>query len=148
MNPKLMMRFAIGMFFFVPVTSFTLSAQSKKVNFNTSTVVPGAEGKVKVKKDKNGNFNVAIDVVNLAPPGKLTPAKKVYVVWLETAEKGVKNIGQINSSGSLFSKTRKGSINTVSPHKPVRIFISAEDDPAIEEPGTLIVLTTESFWGS
>ena len=148
MNPKLMMRFSICIFFFVAATAVSASAQSKKVNFNTSTVVPGAEGTVKVKKDKNGNFNVTIDIVNLAPPGKLTPARKAYVVWLETAEKGVKNIGQINSSGSLFSKTRKGSINTVSPHKPVRIFISAEDDPAIEEPGTMIVLTTESFWGS
>ena len=141
-----MLRFSICLFLFLSVTYFNSSAQSKKVSFNTSTVVPGAEGTVKVKKDKNGNFNIDIDIVNLAQPSKLTPAKKVYVVWIETQEKGVKNIGQINSSSSLFSKTKKASINTASPYKPVRIFVSAEDDGSVEEPGTTIVLTTNSFY--
>jgi hypothetical protein len=120
-------------------------AQKKTVSFNTSTIVPGAEGTVKVKKDKNGNYNIDVNIDNLAEPKKLTPAKKTYVVWLETQEKGVKNIGQINSSSSMFSKARKASIETVSSYKPVRIFVSAEDDGGIEEPGTTVVLATDSF---
>lgn len=146
MKSYLLLRFSVCLFLFISVTYFNSSAQSKKVSFNTSTVVPGAEGTVKVKKDKNGNFNIDIDIVNLAKPSSLTPAKKSYVVWIETQEKGVKNIGQINSSSSLFSKTKKASINTSSPHKPVRIFVSAEDDGSVEEPGTTIVLTTNSFY--
>ena len=67
-------------------------AQKKKVSFNTSTVVPSAEGTVKVKKDNNGNYNIDISIDNLADPKRLTPAKKAYVVWLETQEKGVINL--------------------------------------------------------
>ena len=144
MNPHRMIRFSICMFLLISAT-FTSVAQSKKVSFNTSTVVPGAEGTVKVKKDKNNNFNIEISIENLAEPKKLTPAKKAYVVWLDTQEKGTKNIGQLNPSSSMFSKLKKASMTTVSPYKPVRIFVTAEDDPGIEQPGTVVVLTTNSF---
>ncbi len=145
MKIQLIVRFTIFFISFFALAHLSSFAQKKVVSFNNSTVVPGAEGKVKVKKDKNNNFDIEIDIENLADSKKLTPAKKTYVVWIETVEKGVKNIGQINSSSSMFSKTKKASISTVSPHKPVRIFITAEDDGSIEEPGTTIVLTTDSF---
>ena len=144
MTPQRTMRLTIWMLLFMSVTFISL-AQSKKVAFNTSTVVPGAEGTVKVKKDKNNNFNIDISIENLVEPKKLTPAKKAYVVWLETAEKGTKNIGQVNPSSSMFSKLKKASITTVSPYKPVKIYVTAEDDPGVEQPGTVIVLTTNSF---
>jgi len=54
------------------------------------------------------------------------------VAWVETEEKGTKNIGQLKSSSSMLSKTKKGSISTVSPYKPTRVFISAEDDGGTE----------------
>ena len=128
-------------------TAFTYqnSFAQKKVSFNTSTVVPGAEGTVKVKQDKNKNYSIEVDILNLADPSKLTPAKKAYVVWVETTEKGAKNVGQITSSSSMFSKTKKGSISTVSPYKPTRVFVSAEDDGGTETPGDVIVLTTNTF---
>ena len=139
------MRLIICLFLSLATTYFSSSAQSKKVSFNTSAVVPGAEGTVKVKKDKNGNYDISVDIENLAQSKKLTPPKNAYVVWLETHEKGVKNIGQIQSSSSMFSKTKKASISTVSAYKPVRIFITAEDDPGVEQPGEVVVLTTNSF---
>jgi len=145
MKPQLFMRFTICLFLFTVMTYFSSSAQKKKVSFNNSTVVPGAEGTVKVKKDKNGNFNIDIEIANLADSKKLTPPKKTYVVWLETHEKGVKNIGQLHSSSSMLSKTKKASITTVSPYKPIRIFITAEDDGGTEDPGEVVVLTTDTF---
>ena len=55
-----------------------------------------------------------------------------FFVWIETKESGIKNIGQVTSSGSLLSKTKKASITTVSPTKPTRIFFTAEDTPNVE----------------
>ena len=144
MTAQRMMRMTIWMSLFLSAALISI-AQTKKVSFNTSIVVPGAEGTVKVKKDKNNNFNIDISIENLAQPSKLTPAKKAYVVWLDTQEKGTKNIGQVNPSSSMFSKLKKASITTVSPYKPVRIYITAEDDPGVDQPGTVIVLTTNSF---
>jgi hypothetical protein len=144
MKPQLLIRLTIGLFVFLASTNLSSSAQ-KKVSFNNSIIVPGAEGTVRVKKDKNGNYNIDIDTENLPNPKKLTPPQKVYVAWIETKEKGVKNIGQMKSSSSLLSKVKKASITTVSTYKPVKIFISAEDDGGIEEPGPVIVLTTDSY---
>jgi hypothetical protein len=129
---------------FISVVYLTSCSSSQKVAFNTSTVDPGAEGHVKVKKDNNGNYTIDVNIDGLADSKKLTPAKNIYIVWIETDE-GTKNIGQIHSGGSRFSKAKKASITTVSTHKPKRIFISAEDDPKIETPGTQIVMTTDSF---
>lgn len=123
----------------------TSCSSTKQVPFNTSTVVPGAEGTVKVKKDKNNNYLINVYIEHLADSKKLTPARNAYVVWLETKENGTKNIGQIHSSSSMFSKTKKASIETISTFKPVRVFISAEDNASIEAPGTMVILTTNSF---
>ena len=79
-----------------------LSACSKKINFNTSTVVPAAEGVVKIKKDSNKNSSVDIKIKNLAEPERLEYPKSVYVVWMVTEENGIKNIGQLISSKSMF----------------------------------------------
>ena len=69
---------------------------------------------------------------------------KTYVVWMETDETYVKNIGQINTSTGLLSKRLKSSFTTVSSIKPTKIFITAEEDGSIQYPGTT-VLTTANF---
>lgn len=123
----------------------TLEACAKKINFSTSQIVPTAEGKVKVKKDNNNNYAIDVSVLHLPSPKKLTPAKDIYVVWIETADHGLKNIGMMNSSSGFLSKTLKGSLHTVTSFKPVKVFITAETEGDIRHPGTPIVLSTEGF---
>jgi hypothetical protein len=126
------------------IAFFMLSACSKKMMFLPSPIVPGAEGSVKVKTDKNMNYAVDLNVVNLAEPERLQPAKTNYVVWAQTEQDGVKNIGSLQSSHGLFSKTMKGSLETVLPYKPEKFFITAEDGISPAYPGNQIVLNTES----
>jgi len=123
---------------------FSFQSCATKINFLNSSVVPGADGFVKVKKDNNNNYAIQIELVNLAEPDRLEPAKKTYVVWMET-DREVKNIGQINSSTSLLSKRLKAAFETVSPVKPTKIFITAEDDATIQYPGSQVVLSTNRF---
>jgi hypothetical protein len=117
---------------------------SRKISFQTSSIVPAAEGTVKVKTDKNNNYTIEVDLLNLSEPDRLQPPKKTYVVWMETDEAFVKNIGQINSSTGFLSKRLKSSFETVSSIKPTKIFITAEDDGAVQYPG-MKVLTTAGF---
>lgn len=126
------------------VTLFLIASCSQKIAFQTSTVVPAAEGQVKVKKDNNDNYTIKVDLVNLSKPDRLAPAMNTYVVWMETAEAYVKNIGQINSSTNFLSKRLRSSFETVSSIKPTKIFITAENDGTVQYPGTQI-LTTASF---
>ena len=133
------------LFLSVSIAICASSCSSKTVPFATSTVVPGAEGTVKVKKDNNQNFLIELDIDHLAPSQDLTPPKKCYVAWMETKENGTKNIGQVTSSKGMLSKARKASLSTVSTFKPIRIYITAEENGSIEKPGGLVVLTTDSF---
>ncbi len=124
---------------------FFAQACTHKVSFATSQVVPAAEGTVKVSKEKNNNYQIDLNVRRLADPKRLSPAKDVYVVWMETENDGIKNIGQLTTSSSMFSSALKSSLKTVSPYKPVRIFITAEDNAAIAFAVGQIVLDTNNF---
>ncbi len=124
---------------------FCLASCSRKISFQTSSVVPSAEGSVKVKKDNNNNYSIDLNVIRLADPMRLEPSKSTYVVWIETAENGSKNIGSLNTSSSLFSKTLKSSLKTVSPFKPISVFITAENNTNIQYPGSQVVLRTNRF---
>ena len=120
------------------------SCSTSKYNFLTSSVVPAAEGKVKVKKDVNNNYKIDLNVVRLAEAKRLNPPREMYIVWMETEQNGRKNIGQLKTSSGLFTKTLKSSLKTVTPFKPTGFFISAEDDSSIQYPGGQVVIRTEA----
>ena len=121
------------------------SSCARKISFQTSTVVPAAKGDVKVTRDKNKNYKIKIALSDLAEPARLQPAKNTYVVWMETGDNGTKNLGQINSSTGFLSSKLKADFETVSAFKPVKIFITAEDDASIRYPGMQVVLSTNNF---
>ncbi len=129
-------------FFLVLVLAFAISSCAHKMNFNNSSTVPGAEGDVKYKKDKNNNYQLEIEVVNLAAAKDLTPSRDTYVVWIETDDDGAKNVGQINPSSNLLSKARKGELKTTTTAKPKRVFITAENDGNTQYPSGEVVLST------
>jgi hypothetical protein len=126
------------------MTLFLIASCSQKIAFQSSSVVPAAEGTVKIKKDNNENYTIKIELINLTTPDRLQPPMNTYVVWMESDQAYVKNIGQINSSTNFLSNRLKSSFETVSSIKPTKIFITAENDGTVQYPGTL-VLTTASF---
>lgn len=121
-----------------------LSSCSTKLNFLNSSVVPAAQGAAKVSRDGNNNYELNINVTNLAEPSRLQPKKALYVVWLVTKDNVTKNIGQLKSSSGFFSSTLEGNLTTVSPFKPEYVFITAEDSAAILYPVGTVILTTKA----
>ena len=115
-------------------------ACSKKVVFLPSSVVPAAEGYVQVKKDGNENYAITVKVSNLAEVDKMQPPKKTYVIWMETDRGLTRNIGQVVSSRNL-----NANFETVTSFRPVKIFLTAEDNENVQYPGN-VVLTTDRFW--
>ena len=124
-------------------TLYLMTSCSHSLHFIPSTVVPGAEGKVHVKKDKNHNYAISVNVNNLADASLLKNPRANYVVWMET-DNGTQNLGQLTTSHGLFSKAKKASLETVTPHRPLRFLITAEDKPDAQYPNSEIVLTSES----
>lgn len=120
-----------------------LASCARKMTFATSQVAPAAEGHVKIKKDKNSNYSIDLKVRRLADPGRLSPSKKTYIVWMETERDGTKNIGNLRTSSALFSKKLKSSLSTVTPYKPTGFFITAENNERPTYPDGEVVLRTE-----
>jgi len=118
---------------------------SKKINFQTSTEVPAARGYVKVSKDDNKNYVIKLELSNLAEVNRLDPPKESYVVWMGSENNPIKNIGRINSSGSLLSRRLTVSFETISSVKPNLIFITAENEPNTSYPSGKRMMTTDSF---
>lgn len=109
------------------------------MNFLTSSVVPAATGKVHVKRDKNANYQIKVDVENLAPADRLTPPQRNYVVWMESDRNTIKKLGLIEPS----SKNLKASLNATVVADPNRVFITAENSPEAQYPGGTEVLATQ-----
>jgi len=120
---------------------FSLGSCARKLTFGVSPIVPAATGSVKIKKS-NGNYVLHVKVLNLAPPERLTPARDVYVVWMETKRNSIKNIGMIKSSKGLFSNIFKGEMQATATVKPTSVFITAEDNGRVRYPGNPVVLRT------
>jgi hypothetical protein len=127
------------------VTMLSLTSCAKKIAFQTSTIVPAARGNVKITKDENKNYLVQIKIENLAEVSRLESSKKAYVVWMETEDSMVKNIGQIKSDSKFLSSKLKVSFETVTPVKPTKIFITAEEDEEVQYPDSKIIITTRNF---
>jgi hypothetical protein len=130
---------------FILMIVFSLISCATSVSFLNSSVVPAARGSVKIKKDNNKNYVIQISLKDLAEAARLQPSKVTYIVWMITDRDLTKNIGQLNSSKGFMSKQLKGSFKTVSSDKPVKVFITAEDDAAVQYPGTQVVLSTDKF---
>jgi len=123
----------------------SLGACSKKTDFALSAVVPAARGFVTVKTDKNENYVIKVSITDLAEPDRLQPPHQTYVVWLVTELNLTKNIGQLKSSTGSVNKQLKASFKAVSPYNPVKVFVTAENDPVTQYPSDLVVLSTEEF---
>lgn len=117
-----------------------VSACSKKVVFPVSEVVPAAEAVLKVDKDDNNNFEIDLEVTNLADADRLTPARRHYVVWMVTKQHGTVNIGNLD-----INRKNNGELSTSTPYEPMRMFITAEDDPDPVIPSTQVVLNSGEF---
>lgn len=122
---------------------FSLASCARKLTFDVSPVVPAAEGTVKIKKSKNGNYLVNVKIKNLAGPKRLSPPRDVYVVWMQSDRNAPKNLGMIKTSSSLLSSTMKGELDATAITKPTGIFITAEDDGDTRFPGSQVVLRTK-----
>ncbi|WP_025763743.1 hypothetical protein [Dyadobacter tibetensis] len=115
-----------------------MSACSNQMQFVNSSVVPAASGSAKVKKDKNDNYAISVQVRNLAQPEQLTPSRSHYVVWMDNKKVDAEKLGMIKIS----SKGLKGDLSTVSPQEPNKIFITAESSEDVKYPSNFVVLST------
>ncbi len=121
------------------------SSCSKRISFPPSAVVPGVEPKAKVKKTDDGDYRVSLDVNHLVRPEQLSPPKKHYVVWINTENQGVRNIGELKNRSGMMANTRKASFERTIGFKPTQIFVTSENSTDVQFPGDETVFRSETF---
>jgi hypothetical protein len=127
------------------ILTSTLSSCSKTLRFNISPVLPSAVGTVKLSTDDNKNRTMTLNIKNLVDPQRLTPPKKIYVVWMQTKNDGTRNLGSLVGSEGYFSSTRTATFSSVITGEPLRFFVTAEESAQVSGPGPVTVLTTSSL---
>jgi len=127
------------------VVLFFISSCAEKASFQQSSIVPAAHGKVKVKKDDNNNYNIEVDVTNLAEVEKVYSRSHSYIVWMESKDGDTQKLGQLISEKAFLSKHRKAEMTTVSSAEPVRVFITAERNEDVRYPNNEMILRTRNF---
>ncbi len=103
--------------------------EAKTFPLTSSQATPAASGKVDVRKDSNGNTQLAIKADNLAQPGMLTPPATSYVVWFQDQSGAPTNQGQLK-----VDKNLKGEFKTTTRLQNFDLFVSAENDPLTKHP--------------
>ena len=106
-----------------------LYACNSTSEFPASEQVPAARITAEHGLDDNGNFKLQLKTQYLAHPERLYPPKTSYVVWAETADNGVVNLGQVQSKSG-----EKGELTTATPFVVTSLFITAEDDARVKFP--------------
>ncbi|MDB4293363.1 hypothetical protein N9954_08145 [Maribacter sp.] len=124
---------------FIITLLFLLNSCGSTIQLPVSNEVPAAVMTVKQKQDGNNNFTIKLTAENLASADRLSPSRATYVVWIETDENGIKNVGQLNPENG-----EKVDLETVSSFEPKAIFVTAEDEGNVSLP-TGTEITRKSF---
>lgn len=115
-----------------------LGGCAKEVRLPFSTELPAAMGEARISRDDNGNTVVNLKVEHFAPPQRLQPPRQVYVVWLESPDHEMHNLGQLRVNDDL-----KGELESKTPYEVFRIIITAEDYATAAQPGPQVVMRTK-----
>lgn len=105
----------------LPVLSATQSGCARTQSMQSSAALPASQGTVKATNGDNGNTNVLVKVKHLAPPERVAPGAKVYVVWIQPANDRPQSVGALTVDDDL-----EGTLETVTPHRRFTLTVTPE----------------------
>ena len=111
------------------ITVFLMTSCVTVAKFPVSDVAPAANIVAKIKKDKQNNFEIAIITNYLSSAERLSPPKKIYVIWIKTKENGLSNAGQLK-----IENGQKNTLKTLTSFEPLEILITAENEGNVTFP--------------
>jgi len=100
-----------------------LGGCAKSISMANSSKVPGAQGKVEVKRTDNGNTQLHVDVAHLAKADQVDSRAVTYTVWVQALDHATppQSVGNM-----LVDDDLHGHVNTVSPLAAFDLVITPE----------------------
>ena len=129
---------------------FISSCASKSTTTTTATPMtpkstPESKSQLLVKRDANNNYVIQIDLINLAKLNKSIPTKGAYMVWMLSDNNSTTNLGIITNEMLDLSKNSKPVFEGITKLKPLKVFITEEDNAAAKKPGQNTVWTADAM---
>jgi hypothetical protein len=116
------------------------SPDTANVALRSSNDIPSAQGRLAVKGAEGPNQVVDLTVKHMAPPAKVKSGATAYVVWLEPdAAKQPINMGVL-----AVDKDLNGELQFKTPFPKFEVFVTAEENPAVQAPSEHKRLLTAS----
>jgi hypothetical protein len=116
------------------------SCATREVVFQDSPLQPAAVVRAKVRLDRNENSLIDLELKHVAPAAKLWPPRAVYMVWAESSEGRLFQLGQLR-----VNEKREGYFQGTTALERFRLIITAEDDAQPAEPSQPYMLATDYF---
>lgn len=120
------------------VTALAVSGCSRAAVYemDSGERTAGADGKVEVTRDGNGNRVVSLNVAHLPMPSRLDEGASTYVVWISPEESNYQyNMGQLR-----LTKDRTGTITFTTPFNTFEMVVTAEIQGNVLAPSKQVVL--------
>ena len=111
----------------------------------TASFIPATRAYVKVKQDRHDRYVIQVVLHHLIQQPEKQSARQTYVVWMVSECDGIYNLGALKVSSFLSPSAFKTTFRPGRYEKPVRIYITVEDDPDIIFPENGIVYSTSRF---
>lgn len=118
----------------------SLGCAGHVVVFQDSPELPAALATATIRSDENRNTLVELELQHVAPAAKLWPPRSTYIVWAESSEGRIFQLGQLH-----VNERREGSFRGTTALDHLRLIITAENDPRPEQPSTPYMLATDFF---
>lgn len=105
--------------------------------YEKATDAPAYAGmaKVVVTVNKTENRHVKFSGEHLAPPSKIDPSLKAYVIWFSVPGHGVTRAGVLDYD----RKKRSGRMHATTPHRKFEVIMTLESNSAAAQPGERVV---------
>jgi hypothetical protein len=117
------------------VLALAPATYAKNYPMTASDIATGATAQLQVAKEKSGSSQLEVKANGLAKPGRLTPAAKTYVVWVQQEGSQAKSQGELK-----VGNNHKGDLKSATTLHTFDVFVTAETDAHATVPSEQVVL--------
>jgi hypothetical protein len=117
------------------VLALAPASYAKTYPMTASDIATGATAQLQVAKEKDGNSQLEVKANGMAKPGRLTPAAKTYVVWVQQEGSPAKSQGELK-----VGNNHKGDLKSATTLHTFNVFVTAETDAHTTLPSEQVVL--------
>ena len=109
---------------------------ASRYRLDTEPPTYAGQAKIEVDVNKTNNREIDLRIDHLAPPSKIDPASRAYVVWVSVPGRGLSKLGVLDYD----AKRRRGRLEATTPHAKFELIVSLERDRGASAPSSTVIL--------